>query len=421
MGKAISEAALTTRNARLKLPEGVHWRGIDPETHIGYRKGKRAGRWLVRWYQGDQKYRQEPLGVTDDEIGPGNLDFHGAVRAARALVAERRAAAEAARAGPIETVRSAVERYIEQRDARETARQGRPSKSSAHRLKKHVLHDEEFAELELFRLTKARLAKWRRNLPGSVGARERVTNDFRAALNAAAPDAAVCQEIAGGLRKPEQDRIAPVARENQLLTDDEIRRLIAAARDINEDFYRMILVLAATGARFAQVRRLRVGDLSGCRLMMPPSYKGRSGIAKNRAIPVPIGDDVIAALEPATAGRKNGAPLLERLRMERGGLAAWKPGVRAAWKTASELTRQFATAAKAAGLPVGTVPYALRHSSIVRQLRQGLPVTLVAQTHDTSAAMIEDHYAAEIASALEALTARTIIPLVIDRIGQATE
>jgi integrase len=42
--------------------------------------------------------------------------------------------------------------------------------------------------------------------------------------------------------------------------------------------------------------------------------------------------------------------------------------------------------------------YSLRHSHITAQLLRGLPVQLVARLHDTSAAMLERHYAAAIAS-----------------------
>ena len=39
-----------------------------------------------------------------------------------------------------------------------------------------------------------------------------------------------------------------------------------------------------------------------------------------------------------------------------------------------------------------TTIYSLRHSSITRQLLAGVPVQLVASTHDTSVKMIQDHY-----------------------------
>jgi hypothetical protein len=39
------------------------------------------------------------------------------------------------------------------------------------------------------------------------------------------------------------------------------------------------------------------------------------------------------------------------------------------------------------------IPYALRHSSIVRAIRANLPIRPVAALHDTSVEMTEQHYA----------------------------
>ncbi len=57
------------------------------------------------------------------------------------------------------------------------------------------------------------------------------------------------------------------------------------------------------------------------------------------------------------------------------------------------------------------MPYALRHSSIVRGIASGLPIRLVAAMHDTSVAMIEKHYSRWIVEGLEELAAKAIIPL----------
>ena len=51
------------------------------------------------------------------------------------------------------------------------------------------------------------------------------------------------------------------------------------------------------------------------------------------------------------------------------------------------------------------------HSLIVRGLRTGLPVRLVAAVHDTSAAMVEKHYGAFIVDAMEDLLRRAVLAL----------
>lgn len=63
------------------------------------------------------------------------------------------------------------------------------------------------------------------------------------------------------------------------------------------------------------------------------------------------------------------------------------------------------------------VPYSLRHSSIVRCIRAGLPLRYIASLHDTSTAMFEQHYSAFIVDALDDVAERAVTPLLqtIDR------
>ena len=113
----------------------------------------------------------------------------------------------------------------------------------------------------------------------------------------------------------------------------------------------------------------------------------------------------MGALRPAVAGRKGHEPLLFRPRWRQIGDGKWEKFSRGPWYSASELTRPWAAIVERAGLAPGVVPYAMRHSSIVRGLRAGLPVRLVAALHDTSSAMIEKHYAAYIIDAMDELAA----------------
>lgn len=433
MARTLTEATITTRNARLKLREGTHWRSIDPDTHLGYRKSKRGGRWLVRWYVGEQRYQQTTLSTADDEIATGNLSFDEAVKAARAHVESERKDAAAKAAGPVLTVRMATLQYIAARDARETARAGRIVKSDAHRLEAHVLPTDDapknladaelakwqasqtalktLADTPLHKLTKADLAGWRAALPGKSATRRRLTNDFKAALNAVAPDE-LKPIIAAGLVKPDSEPSEPVARDNQILTDNQVRKLVQAAIATDDDLGRMVVLLAATGARFSQVIRLQVGDVQPdrSRIMMPASHKGRTQDYEKPSIPIPVGQDVIDALRPVMGNRGPGEPLLERWRHIQTGPAQWERNRRGPWTNAAELTRPWKALATSVELDVTS--YSLRHSSIVRGLRNGLPIRLVAAMHDTSTAMIERHYGKWIADGLEELAARAIVPMV---------
>ena len=110
-------------------------------------------------------------------------------------------------------------------------------------------------------------------------------------------------------------------------------------------------------------------------------------------------------------GRKGHKSLLLRPRWHKGAVGRWTKGDRGPWGPVDELNRVWPSIVQRAGLPAATIPYSLRHSSIVRGLRAGLPVRLVAALHDTSSAMIEAHYTRFIADAMDELAARAVVPL----------
>lgn len=439
MAKNLQEAALTTRGARAKLAEGLHWRGVDAETHLGYRKGKRAGVWLVRWRNG-AGYRQASLGTADDHITEGTLTFADAVKAARSHVEQARRDAKASVDGAPQTVLSAVQAYMTERDARDTARKGRVVRSdAAYRLERYItgraaygrraaIEAAALAAIPLHELTEAPLLSWRAELPATLKGttRQRLVNDLKAALNNAyathrgklpATLPATIRHGLGAIASFEDSE--PVARESQILPNDAIAGLLAAARTVDAqkewdgDLYRLILVMAATGARFSQVIRIRVGDVQADRkrLLVPLSRKGKG--ARAGTTPFPIGADVLAALAPALDGRSAGQPLLMRWRHEQtAGSIRWTRGERGAWTNASEIVRPWKAIREEAGLGASVVPYALRHSSIVRGIRAGLPLRLIAANHDTSVTMIERHYSRWISDGLEDMAAAAVIPLV---------
>jgi integrase len=127
-------------------------------------------------------------------------------------------------------------------------------------------------------------------------------------------------------------------------------------------------------------------------------------------IKVAVGQDVLQVLRRAVVGRKRSEALLQRWRYRQVAAMKWERVERGPWKTASEMTRSWNRVVEAAGLP-DTIPYALRHTSIVRGIRANLPIRLVAALHDTSVVMIERHYSRWITEGLEELAARAVVPL----------
>ncbi|MHB2166089.1 tyrosine-type recombinase/integrase [Alsobacter sp. R-9] len=430
MARILSEAPITTRPARAALPRRAkpYWRGIDPDVHLGYRSAPRGGRWVVRWREGSV-YRQETVGTADDHLpadGDGVLDFRQAERKARVIVATNRKDAADRKAGPPVTVRSVIETYVASREARERQRAepGAPLKRDTRsRLKKHVL-SAPLADVTLSKLDEAAIEAWRAALPATMAPTtvRRVIGDLKAALNAAARTyrTRLPGDFGNVVRYGfhSEEAIAAPARKI-VLSDAEVRRLVEAAWSVDErdgwngDLARLIIVLAATGARFSQVRRLTVADVqtASSRIMVPTSHKGR-GTKRTTHVPFPVGPDVIEALRPAMARRRGTDVLLERIHKKPAGPLKWEITGRGPWHpAASHLLRPFAEVVAEAGFSADVTAYALRHSSIVRGLREQLPVRLVAALHDTSSAMIERHYAAFIVDALDELAARAVIPV----------
>jgi integrase len=439
VSKLARSAKLDTPTARARLAPSPkpYFQSIDEGLHLGYRKGERTkatnpkrapGRWVLRRYLGGEKYIVETIGLADDfsdADGAAILSFFQAQTRARERVQAVAEEARIASLGPAITVKSAIEEYLTARAKREAHDRGAVGlkHDARSRLTKHVIKSHEtLAAKPLAALTTSDLAKWREGLKMAAGSAQRTVNDFKAALNAAArrAKAALPPEI----RDTIKDGLATVhaapaaAREAQVLPDADVRAVISAAWEVDAegewegDLGRLVLVLAATGARFSQIARMMVADVQAAqmRLMIPVSRKGR-GTKNSSHVAVRVGDDVLAALRKATAGRKGSEPLLLRPHWQPIATVKWEKVDRGPWHSAAELTRPWAAIVKRAGLAAGTVPYALRHSSIVRGLRAGLPVRLVAALHDTSSAMIERHYAAFIVDAMDELAARAVVPL----------
>jgi integrase len=427
VAKMISKIGTREQRKKLKPSGKPYFEELERGLDFGYRKGTRERKWVVRrLIVGERKYKSETIGAADDFAdadGVEVLTYHQARDWARertqALAEETRIAS----LGPAVTIRSAIEEYIAARDARERGHAFAGSKGlkkDARSRLKHVLADEKLAAKPLAALTDDDLATWRKGLRMEATSAQRVVNDLKAALNAAARSAKarlpanIRDTIKDGLRT---ENAAPaVAREAQVLTDADVRAIISAAWEVDAgggwegDLARIVLVLAATGARFSQVIRMKVADVQAERLMIPTSRKGR-GEKQKTHVSVYVGDDVWAALSRATAGRKGSDPLFLRPHWRQIGPAKWEKGERGPWFAAAELSRPWRAIIARAGKAAGTVPYSLRHSWIVRGLGAGLPAQLVAAMADTSEAMVQRHYGHFVDDALGELAKRAVVPL----------
>lgn len=366
----------------------------------------------------------------------GTLDFNAAVRKARHEVGLERLAVVAAADGPVLTVGLAAENYIADRDARQSKRAGRLIRSdTSARLGRYLLGQPArgkqkavpaapLVSIALYLLKETDLLQWRASLPATLKetAKQRLTTDLKAALNQAFArnrkrlDPAMPSVIKYGLKVGpiDDDETIPLARENQILSDSQVGQLLKATQSVDAagawegDLFRLVVVLAATGARFSQIVRMRVGDCQCAlgRLIIPASRKGKSG-----SNPVPVGSDVLDVIRPAVTGRSENEFLLTRWRHKQvpGGIR-WVRSDRGPWQTASELTVPCMISAIRLRCRMSFhthcgIPVSFGASD------KELPIRLVAAVHDTSVQMIEKHYARWISDGLEELVARSVVPL----------
>ena len=413
-------ANLSTPAKCRKLPSGkVHWTAIGGRRgglKLGYRKGARGGSWVAKLVFNERRV-EAVLGKADDDgHGSRALDHQAAIHEAGAWAASERqrikCGVEPAPEARALTVADATRAYIEARERRNLI----TGRDARYRLTLHVIQNDYLAAMPLAMLTANDLARWRKGLPKELrpATVNRLLNDLRAALRASLEQhwrdlpQTLPKEIEIGLRSVPSAEVARHA----LLSDDHIRRVIEAANAVDVDLGALVLVLAATGARFSQVARITVADVQSdaVRIMVPTSAKGRGAKARAR-IAVPVGVDVIERLRPLIEGRRKTEPLLTRWIHRQVGSMEWERVERAPWTLAVLMQRGWRKALALTGVPY-VEAYALRHSSIVRQLREGLPVRVVAGLHDTSTAMIERHYSAHILDMADELARRAITPLV---------
>ncbi|MER9421677.1 tyrosine-type recombinase/integrase [Mesorhizobium sp. M0317] len=433
MAKRVRDAQLESRTARAKLAQRgkPYYKAIGVGLHVGYRKGKTGGVWVARLYKGEQDYLVQKVGVADDvrdADGAAILDFWQAQAAARAFAAtvETPSTADVA---PL-TVADVVTAYVVTRDVRDSRRRGRAVRSDAsRRLHRYVLGQGKrgahvavpaapLAGVAMAALNDEHLSAWRAGLPPlKETTKQRLVNDLKAALHSQRRHLPAALIVNAALRSDvDVDDSADVARENQILADGQVVRLLVAARQVDAeegwdgDLYRLVLVLNATGARFSQISRMRVRDaqLKEGRLMVPSSRKGKS---KSGNIAVPVEPAVIEASRPVVVGRTGDAPLLERWQYRQiPGSIKWERNGRGPWQTSSDVAQAWKAIRERAEMPT-VIMYSLRHSSIVRGIRANLPIRLVAALHDTSVAMIERHYGRWIVDGLEDMARDAIVPL----------
>jgi len=423
MARIVRNTKLDTRNARvgLKLRKSPYWAPLSPGFALGYRKAPKGGVWLSKLVTPSSR-QETTLGPADDALDADGLHIFSYAQAQEKARNWKRQVEDAAdRPTRPRTVAEALDSYQADLNAR-GGDIGNVGRLRVH-LYAHLL------QKAVSTLTRADLRKWRDGLsnkrytkpkaePGgeleklSAASINRTCAVFKAALNLVAddPDQRISSRQAweGGLESiPDAQRSRNVILLDSAGRDDILDRVITEAHRDSAEFGLFVEVADATGARESQIARLNVedlqADLAEPRLMMPSSKKGKTGHTKLSHHPVPILADLANRLQAMAAGRAPKAPLLP------------KPGG-GRWRK-SHHSRRFDRIVDRCGLtdweqlgyPDKVTIYALRHTSIVRQIKAHVPLGIVAKNHDTSVRMIEKHYSRLIGDHTDAIT-RVALP-----------
>jgi integrase len=377
---------LESATARLRLPVSKRpvWVTLAPYLALGYRRNAGPGTWSVRVNGQGAWFKR--IGLADDyepAAPPAVLTFWQAQEQARKL-ARQQSGAPVDESRPV-TMAEALDRY----ETYLKARGGRPYNAQQPR----ALLPAAMLGKTIALISRGELERWRDGLVGDRQAAtvNRLMNGLMASIALAAKsDSRLRQHLPEIKIEPLPS--ASRAR-NVVLTDDQVRAVLAAAYERDPQLGLFVDVLAATGSRPCQVARLTIADLQDIppRLMMPRSAKGGSRDRLARLaehVAVPITAALARRLRAAAEGRPTDAPLLIRRTGE-----PWGHDPNVVYR------RAVREVIASVGLdPDRVTLYALRHSAVTRQLLAGTPIRVVAALCDTSVTMIEKHYAKDIAS-----------------------
>jgi integrase len=393
MAGTVKHARLESPSARARLKRGrqPHWQAlIEGKVHLGYQcwKGKPAGRWVLRRYIGNRKYRTTALGLADDATTAADgirvLSFRQAEAKARAMVDTPNGGGRIERL----TVRQALERYIEhKRD------QGQPVGDVLSRGTVHILPV--LGDLVVAELTAEQLRKWLATMAGQpaqsrpkagklrfepaptteegIRARRasanRVLTMLKAALNHAYDEGHVANRDAWG-RKLKPFREVEVARV-RYLTVAQAERLLNAC---DADFRPLVRAALETGCRYSELTQMQVQDFNPDANTVT-IRKSKSGKVRH-VILTPEGAGFFRQL---CAGRNGAGPIFRRT-----------DG--AIWNKSDQARPMRAACARARITPAINF-HALRHTWASLAAMNQVPLMVVAKNlGHADTRMVEKHY-----------------------------
>lgn len=390
-----------TARAKLRVSKTVRYVDLADGLHLGYRKGHRDGRWVVRRYAGAGRYEVETIGRADDTLpadGVSVLTFrqaqemalrHRLVGEPTAPIRPAPAPVPAPPAVPTYTVADAVREYLEFKLA-----EGAKSFGDS-RLRVDALIEPALGKIAVDQLKPDEIQAWKHKLattparlrvkpgeeqrfadldladPEALRKRRATANRtltiLKAALNLAWRDGKVASDNAW--RRVKRFRGVDIPR-SRYLRLEETQRLISVCRG---DFRLLVQGALLTGARYGELTRFEVQDFDATagtlRVRLSKSGKWRHIILTDEGV------QFFAAL---AEGRDP-----TDLFFTRAG-KAWKPTNQGKWMRA---------AVNAASLGDDVSFHTLRHTWASLAVMNGVPLLVVAQNlGHVDTRMVERHY-----------------------------
>ncbi len=395
MARTVRDANLDSRTARarLKARGKPYYRAVDRGLHLGYRKGKNGGTWVLRWYVGEQEYRVQRLEGRPDDIDDANgsevLSFSQAQALARAqYVKLERTAKGLPTKGGLYSVEDALNDYLAWLE------QNRKSAADS-RTRANALILPALGKIEAAKLSAERIRKWLQVLAGTPARLRTAAGEEQQYRQAPHDDEAVRRRRATANRTltilkaalnwawregkiandAEWRRVEPFGEADaarvRYLSVKECVRLINAS---DPDFRELVRAALATGARYGELGRLNVQDYN------PDAgtlhiRKSKSGRGRH----VALTEEGVALFKQLAAGRAAKAPILVK-----SGGSRWLP---------AHQSRPLAEACERAKIDPPADFHCLRHTFASLAVMAGAPLIVVAKTlGHADTRMVEKHY-----------------------------